>query len=131
MNTYKGPKKDAHVKGSENPRTEVPLSKKDEHGTGRREDEERDATATRDVHNDTVQGRDERLDRENAGLDLEDGTLPNGTQSGQTSRGSYSTDPSTGAGRYADHRSGQFGTEDVAQPGDDNEKEPDPIDPKI
>lgn len=57
--------------------------------------------------------------------------LPTGIQTGQTTRGSYSTDASTGAGRYADHRAGKFGTEDVAQPGNDQLIEPDPIDPKL
>lgn len=57
--------------------------------------------------------------------------LPTGTQSGQTTRGAYSTDASTGAGRYADHRAGKFGTEDVAQPGNDQRIEPDPIDPAL
>ncbi|HEX2618119.1 MAG TPA: hypothetical protein VHL57_11295 [Flavobacteriales bacterium] len=56
--------------------------------------------------------------------------LSTGTQTGQLGRGSYSTDPATGAGRYADHRSGQFGTDDVAQPGNDQDREPDPIDPQ-
>ena len=60
-----------------------------------------------------------------------DGDMPTGIQTGQTTRGSYSTDPSTGAGRYADHRAGKFGTEDVAQPGNDQSLEPDAIDPKL
>ena len=57
--------------------------------------------------------------------------LPTGIQTGQTTRGSYSTDAATGAGRYADHRAGKFGTEDVAQPGNDQRIEPDPIDPAL
>lgn len=57
--------------------------------------------------------------------------LPTGIQTGQTTRGSYSTDPATGGGRYADHRAGTFGTEDVAQPGNDQTIEPDPIDPQL
>jgi hypothetical protein len=60
-----------------------------------------------------------------------DDVLPTGIQTGQTTRGSYSTDPATGGGRYADHRAGQFGTSPVAQPGNDEEVEPDPIDPKL
>ena len=56
------------------------------------------------------------------------GEMPTGIQTGQTTRGSYSTDPATGAGRYADHRAGTFGTEDVAQPGNDEDVEPDPVD---
>ncbi len=63
--------------------------------------------------------------------DLSGGVIPTGIQTGQTTRGSYSTDPSTGAGRYADHRAGTFGMDDVAQPGNDQLVEPDPIDPKI
>ena len=59
------------------------------------------------------------------------GELPTGIQTGQTTRGSYSTDPATGAGRYADHRAGTFGTEEVAQPGNDQTVEPDPIDPQL
>lgn len=57
--------------------------------------------------------------------------MPTGIQTGQTTRGSYSTDPATGAGRYADHRAGRFGTSNVAQPGNDQEVEPDPIDPQL
>lgn len=57
--------------------------------------------------------------------------MPTGIQTGQTTRGSYSTDPSTGAGRYADHRAGKFGTANVAQPGNDQSVEPDPIDPEL
>lgn len=57
--------------------------------------------------------------------------MPTGIQTGQTTRGSYSTDPATGAGRYADHRAGKFGTSDVAQPGNDQQVEPDPIDPQL
>ncbi len=63
--------------------------------------------------------------------DFSSGVIPTGIQTGQTTRGSYSTDPSTGAGRYADHRAGTFGMDDVAQPGNDQQVEPDPIDPKI
>ncbi|MEO8069611.1 MAG: hypothetical protein ABI599_18080 [Flavobacteriales bacterium] len=54
--------------------------------------------------------------------------LPGGIQTGQTARGAYSTDQSTGAGGYRDHRAGQFGTEEVAQPGNDEDREPDAID---
>jgi len=54
--------------------------------------------------------------------------LPAGIQTGQTARGSYSTDQSTGGGGYRDHRAGQFGTEEVAQPGNDDVFEPDPVD---
>lgn len=60
-----------------------------------------------------------------------DDELPTGIQTGQTTRGSYSTDTSTGGGRYADHRAGRFGTTDVAQPGNDQTVEPDPIDPEL
>ena len=59
------------------------------------------------------------------------GDLPTGIQTGQTTRGSYSTDPATGAGRYADHRAGKFETSDVAQPGNDQTVEPDPMDTKF
>ena len=54
--------------------------------------------------------------------------IPGGIQSGQTVRGSYSTDQSTGGGGYHDHRAGQFGVDQVAQPGNDEEVEPDPVD---
>ncbi|MEX1131722.1 MAG: hypothetical protein WEC15_00720 [Flavobacteriales bacterium] len=54
--------------------------------------------------------------------------LPVGIQTGQTTRGAYSTDQSTGAGGYRDHRAGQFGTDEVAQPGNDEDREPDAID---
>lgn len=57
--------------------------------------------------------------------------MPTGIQTGQTTRGAYSTDPATGVGRYADHRAGKFGADDVAQPGNDGSVEPDPIDPKL
>ena len=53
--------------------------------------------------------------------------LPIGIQTGQMSRGSYSTDQSTGGGGYHDHRSGQFGVAPVAQPGNDEDVEPDPV----
>ena len=53
--------------------------------------------------------------------------LPIGIQTGQTSRGSYSTDQSTGGGAYHDHRAGQFGVDPVAQPGNDEDVEPDPV----
>ena len=59
------------------------------------------------------------------------GDLPTGIQTGQTTRGSYSTDPASGGGRYGDHRAGEFGTADVAQPGNDQFVEPDPIDPLL
>ena len=78
--------------------------------------------------------RDVRRNRELAEEDVvigEEDILPTGIQTGQTGRGSYSTDTSTGAGRYADHRAGAFGVNDVAQPGNDEDVEPDPIDPKI
>ena len=42
------------------------------------------------------------------------------THSGQTTRGSYSTDSSTGAGRYMDHSSGTFGVEPVDEEGKDD-----------
>ena len=54
--------------------------------------------------------------------------LPIGIQTGQTTRGSYSTDQSTGGGGYHDHRAGQFGVDQVAQPGNDEDVEPDPVD---
>ena len=54
--------------------------------------------------------------------------LPIGIQTGQMARGSYSTDQSTGGGGYHDHRAGQFGAEQVAQPGNDEDIEPDPVD---
>jgi len=60
---------------------------------------------------------------------LADGAiLPAGIQTGQTARGSYSSDQSTGGGGYRDHRAAQFGTAEVAQPGNDGEPEPDPLD---
>lgn len=68
---------------------------------------------------------------ENSVLIKDENILPTGIQTGQTTRGAYSTDTSTGAGRYADHRAGTFGVDDVAQPGNDEEVEPDPIDPKF
>ncbi len=58
------------------------------------------------------------------------GNLPTGIQTGQTTRGSYATDSSTGGGRYQDH-TGVFAERPVAQPGTDQEKEPDPVDPKL
>ena len=73
----------------------------------------------------------EELQPEQVIVNPTDGELPTGIQTGQTTRGSYSTDPATGAGRYADHRAGKFGTEDVAQPGNDQTVEPDPIDPQL
>ena len=51
-----------------------------------------------------------------------------GIQTGQTTRGSYSTDQTTGGGGYHDHRAGQFGVDQVAQPGNDEDVEPDPVD---
>ena len=56
--------------------------------------------------------------------------LPAGTQTGQTARGSYGTNTSTGAGTYMDH-SAVFSGKPVAQPGTDEELEPDAVDPKI
>lgn len=53
-----------------------------------------------------------------------------GIQTGQTTRGSFSTDPATGAGRYADHN-GTVTSRTVAQPGNEQEREPDAVDPKI
>lgn len=53
-----------------------------------------------------------------------------GIQTGQTKRGSYGTDPRTGAGRYMDHN-GVVTSRRVASPGNDQEKEPDEVDPKI
>lgn len=38
-------------------------------------------------------------------------TAPLTTHAGQTTRGNYATDSSTGAGRYMDHASGTFGME--------------------
>lgn len=78
--------------------------------------------------------RDSRHTNELAEEDVvigDEDILPTGIQTGQTARGSYSTDTSTGAGRYADHRAGTFGVDDVAQPGNDEDVEPDPIDTKI
>ena len=69
--------------------------------------------------------------REEDVLITDEDVLPTGIQTGQTARGSYSTDTSTGAGRYGDHRSGTFGVDGVAQPGNDEEVEPDPIDPQF
>jgi hypothetical protein len=57
--------------------------------------------------------------------------MASGTQTGQTTRGSYGSDQSTGAGTYMDRRSGIFGNEPVAQPDNDQENEPDPVDPKL
>lgn len=57
--------------------------------------------------------------------------MPSGTQTGQATCSPYSTGPSTGAGRYADHRAHKFGTQDVAQPGNDQTVEADPIDPQL
>ncbi len=74
--------------------------------------------------------RSTEMAEENVVINDED-ILPTGIQTGQTGRGSYSTDTSTGAGRYADHRSGTFGVSPVAQPGNDEQVEPDPIDTKI
>lgn len=54
--------------------------------------------------------------------------MPAGIQAGQTTRGSYSTDQSTGGGGYHDHRAGEFGVDNVAQPGNDEDVEPDPVD---
>jgi hypothetical protein len=56
----------------------------------------------------------------------EEGTMTTGTSTGQTTRGSYSTDPATGGGRYGDHSSGQFTVDPLGQPGSEE-----PIDPKI
>lgn len=67
---------------------------------------------------------DEAMDFQN------ENELPAGIQTGQTTRGSYSTDPSTGAGTYADH-TGVVGSDPVAQPGNDADLEPDAVDPKI
>jgi hypothetical protein len=75
--------------------------------------------------------RTSELSEEDVVIGGEEDILPSGIQTGQTSRGSYSTDTSTGGGRYADHRAGAFGVDDVAQPGNDEDVEPDPIDPKI
>ncbi|HMC98337.1 MAG TPA: hypothetical protein VKG92_11815 [Flavobacteriales bacterium] len=47
------------------------------------------------------------------------------THSGQTTRGSYATDSSTGAGRYQDHKTGTFGVDPL------DESTEEPIDPKI
>ncbi len=59
------------------------------------------------------------------------GSMPAGIQTGQTSRGAYATDQSTGGGTYVDHTSGTFGTRPVAQPGTDEESEPDQVDPQL
>lgn len=59
------------------------------------------------------------------------GSMPTGTQTGQTGRGSYGTDQSTGGGAYMDRSAGTFGTEPVAQPGTDQENEPDAVDPQL
>ena len=56
--------------------------------------------------------------------------MKTGIQTGQTTRGSYSTNPSTGAAGYADH-TGVMGSTPIAQPSNDDEVEPDAIDPKL
>ena len=48
------------------------------------------------------------------------------SHTGQTTRGSYATDSSTGAGRYMDHRTGTFGMDPVEDQGED-----DAIDPQV
>ncbi len=73
---------------------------------------------------DQQSAEDEAIDFHNAE------ELPSGIQTGQTTRGSYGTDPSTGAGTYMDH-TGVFSGKPVAQPGNDAEEEPDAVDPKI
>ena len=68
---------------------------------------------------------------EDAAIDLtNEKEIPGGVQTGQTTRGSYGTDPSTGAGTYMDH-TGVFSGKPVAQPGNDEEEEPDAVDQKI
>ncbi len=67
---------------------------------------------------------DEAIDLRN------DDEVQAGIQTGQTTRGSYATDPSTGAGTYMDH-TGVVSSRPVAQPGNDEEEEPDPVDTKI
>ena len=110
-------------------------------GAGKAEDERANEGQEAEVRKEegvNLQGspgsRDVRRTNELAEEDVvigDEDILPTGIQTGQTARGSYSTDTSTGAGRYADHRSGTFGVEDVAQPGNDENVEPDPIDTKI
>jgi hypothetical protein len=63
--------------------------------------------------------------------EVDQGSMASGIQTGQTTRGSFGTDQSTGSGTYMDRRSGQFGTDPVAQPDNDGSNEPDPVDPKL
>jgi hypothetical protein len=74
------------------------------------------------------------LEREGEVPDLgevSEGSMASGIQTGQTTRGSFGTDQSTGGGTYMDRRSGQFGNDSVAQPDNDSSSEPDPVDPKL
>ena|GEM_PF-2390726 len=122
-----------------------PVSKdpyKNDPGAGKEEEERVDEGEETDVRKEEgvgmkpkdIRSRDVRRTNELAEEDVvlgDEDIMPIGIQTGQTTRGSYSTDTSTGAGRYADHRAGTFGMDDVAQPGNDEDVEPDPIDPKI
>jgi hypothetical protein len=127
-------------KGHRQPAPDDPYQK--DPGAGSEEDERVDEGKEADVRKEEGVGmkaaratsRDVRRTHELAEEDVvigDEDILPSGIQTGQTARGSYSTDTSTGAGRYGDHRAGVFGVDDVAQPGNDEDVEPDPIDTKI
>lgn len=73
-------------------------------------------------------GRPEVPETSEAEALADEDLIPVGIQTGQTTRGSYSTDQSTGGGGYHDHRAGEFGVDNVAQPGNDEDVEPDPVD---
>src|SRR5262245_28388097 len=56
---------------------------------------------------------------EGAGTDA-----PGTSHTGQTTRGSYATDSSTGAGRYMDRSTGNFGVEPVDEQGEEDAIDP-------
>jgi len=101
-------------------------------GSDQQKDTERKVVRTKDELKKDEEEIEEALhdgeprDTDTAMDDPNSGTIPTGIQTGATTRGSYSTDQSTGGGGYSDHRSGKFGTSPIAQPSNDQEREPDP-----
>lgn len=96
--------------------------------------EKREEVARREEGVDMKEQRNDRsskINEDEAVLNTPDDGLPTGgDQTGQTTRGSYSTDTSTVGGRYANLRAGKFGTSSMAQPSNDERIEPDSIGPK-
>jgi hypothetical protein len=105
-----------------NPKTRPRMKSSTDPGSLRNDPTKKSGGSKPDTHSSE---RTEHRD-EGSRKSTEEGTMATGTSTGQTTRGSYSTDPATGGGRYGDHSSGQFSVDALGQPGSDE-----PIDPKI